>query len=185
MTAHKTLFTALFLAHLCACSGGDGQTGAQAAPVPSAAKHMAKPLDDKGKVPVPAAKPFAYRSMGRRDPFRSYMLDAAARRQAERGQRHLEETESFELSQYNLTGVLTGTSQPKAMVEDPSGKAHVVRIGTRLGRAGGRVSSIDSKSLTVLEESIDPQGQPLQVPVSLKLPSQDNDNQGQDPGVPL
>lgn len=115
-------------------------------------------------------QPFTYRAAGRRDPFRSYLLDAVARRRAEHAQRRVEETESFELNQYHLTGVLTGTSQPKAMVEDPTGKAFVVRIGARLGRGGGRVSRIDSTGLQVIEESLDPQGMRLQVPVTLMLP---------------
>lgn len=114
--------------------------------------------------------PFTYRTAGRRDPFRSYLLDAVSRRRAERASRRIEETESFDLGQYHLTGVLTGTSQPKAMVEDPTGKAFVVRIGARLGRAGGRVARIDSTGLQVIEDSLDPQGLRLQVPVTLPLP---------------
>lgn len=133
-----------------------------------------KPLADKegGKV----TQTFTYRAAGRRDPFRSYLLDAVSRRAAEHAQRRVEETEAYELSQYHLTGVLTGTSQPKAMVEDPTGKAFVLRIGARLGRAGGRVSRIDSTGLQVLEDSLDPQGMRLQVPVSLLLPVPNSDD---------
>jgi type IV pilus assembly protein PilP len=155
------------------CSDGDSapqQTTRLAAHDAAAAGVTAQ----KGSVKANPV-PFAYRANGRRDPFRSYLLDAVARRQAQRAQRVIEETESFELAQYHLSGILTGTSQPKAMVEDPAGTGHVVRIGTRLGRAGGRITRIDSKGITVTEESLDPTGRRLQVPITLLLPATDAD----------
>jgi len=184
MTAHKTYALVLMACALAACASGSDSLDVGSAAQNAAPKAPHKPLDDKAAAPK-ATSAFAYRAAGRRDPFRSYLIDAMARRQAERNQRQLEETESYELSQYHLTGVLTGTSQPKAMVEDPSGKAHMVRIGSRLGRGGGRVSRIDSTGLVVVEESLDPQGQRLQVPISLKLPAEENEDSAFGPGAPL
>lgn len=176
MMGQRRMISIAWLLLFCGCSGQDDADMSAPPSTPGAATKAAhKPLEDKAATPTANAQTFAYRAAGRRDPFRSYLLDAVARRQAERTQRRVEETETFELSQYHITGVLTGTSVPKAMVEDPSGKAYVIRIGARLGRAGGRVSRIDSTGLEVLEENLDPQGQRSQVAVSLKLPVQNND----------
>lgn len=165
------------------CSDAPTEASATSAP-PKAGEGQKTPLKADGSPAQGARGPFTYRAAGRRDPFRSYMMDAAARRQADRGVRHAEETETFELSQYRLSGVLTGTSQPKAMVEDPTGKGHVVRIGTRLGRAGGRVTRIDAVGLVVVEESLDPQGRRLVVSTALKLPTPENDDAAPGPGAP-
>ena len=142
------------------------------APVPP--KELAAQAHASGDAAKLGAAAFVYRPGSRRDPFRSYLLDAAGRRQAEHSQRHMEETETYELNQYHLSGILTGTSQPKAMVEDPSGRGFVLRIGTRLGKAGGRVARIDSQGIQVIEESLDPQGRRLEVPIKLLLPATDD-----------
>lgn len=165
-----------WLAFLVACNtDNDGANASGNTQVPGA--HAAhKPLDDKPAAATNARGVFAYRAAGRRDPFRSYLLDASARQRAEHAQRHMEETESYELNQYRLTAVLTGTSQPKAMVEDPTGRAYVVRIGARLGRSGGRITRIDSRGLQVMEESLNPQGTRAQAATTLTLPVSDTDD---------
>jgi len=184
MIAPKRYALALTCWLASACASDPGSVTAAAPGASAAPQGEHKPLEDKAAAKA-AAPAFAYRAAGRRDPFRSYLLDAMARRQAERSQRQLEETESYELSQYHLTAVLTGTSQPKAMIEDPTGKAFVVRIGSRVGRAGGRVSRIDSTGIVVLEENLSPQGQRSQIPITLKLPAEDIDDPALGPGAPL
>jgi type IV pilus assembly protein PilP len=166
--------TGLAVGLLLCCSGGEG------APAPAAAEASRPPkvqaaASSSADSGAHAGEPFVYRTAGRRDPFRSYLVDAAARARAERAQRRLEETEAYELGQYHLSGVLTGTSQPKAMVEDPSGRGHVVRIGTRLGRAGGRVGAIDSRGVTVFEETLEPTGRTTRTSVTLPLPAGEAD----------
>jgi len=37
---------------------------------------------------------------------------------------------------------LTGVAQPEAMVKEPSGAPHVVRVGDRIGAEGGYVQNI-------------------------------------------
>jgi type IV pilus assembly protein PilP len=113
--------------------------------------------------------------VGKRDPFRSYL--AEAERAAAQGQREKkrEATEEFELDQYRLTALITGTAQPKAMVEDPQGKGHTLRIGSRLGRNGGRVTRITSLGITVTEEIRTPTGERVRVPIQILLPRPEQD----------
>ncbi len=117
---------------------------------------------------------FSYSSIGKRDPFRSYLADIQES-QLSGATRKLEETEKFELDQYRLTGLVTATAQPKALVEDPAGKGHVLRLGSRLGKNGGRVTRITNHAIIVTEEFRDPTGQRVRVPITFKLPRPEND----------
>ena len=38
------------------------------------------------------------------------------------------------------------------MVEDPDGEGHVLKMGSKLGKNGGRVTRISSKGIRVIEE---------------------------------
>jgi type IV pilus assembly protein PilP len=110
-----------------------------------------------------------YSPIGKRDPFTSYLVqlqDAGK----EKPQRKLEATEQFELDQYKLTGLVTGTSQPKAMLEDPNSKGHVVHIGSRLGKNAGVVTRITTEAMVVTEEFRTPTGDKVRVPITIKLP---------------
>lgn len=120
---------------------------------------------------VPAeARAFSYSPVGRRDPFRSYLTQVQERRDAQvRDHRH-EATEDFDVAQFRLVGLITGTSQPKAMVDDPNGEAHVLHVGSRIGKNGGRVVSIGPRGLTVQEDTVDASGHALSVPITVRLP---------------
>ncbi len=115
---------------------------------------------------------FVYSSIGKRDPFRSYLADLATIK--EETALPLQDTEKFELDQYRLTGLVTGTSQPKAMVEDPEGVGHTLRVGARLGRHGGRVTRISAKGVVIVEETVNPLGQKVRIPITLRLPEDPN-----------
>lgn len=134
---------------------------------------------------VPAAVPsaidsgqeasnYSYTTVGKRDPFRSYIADLREVARAE-DVRRPESTEKFELDQYRLTGLVTGTSQSQAMVEDPDGMGHVVRVGARLGKNGGRVTRIAVDQIIVTEEFRAPTGERIRVPITVRLPRSDTE----------
>lgn len=112
---------------------------------------------------------FSYSPIGKRDPFRSYISglvkDAGTKSGATKAP-----TEEYELNQYKLTGLLSGNSQPRALVEDPKGAGHVVKIGTPLGRNGGRVTRISNNTVEVVEEFRAPTGERIRVPITIELP---------------
>jgi Tfp pilus assembly protein PilP len=56
------------------------------------------------------------------------------------------------------------------MVEDPEGVGHTLRVGSRLGRNGGRVTRISATGIVVVEEFVDPLGKRVRVPITMKLP---------------
>ena len=145
------------------------------AAAPAADPNAPKPMVAAAKGPEPVADPngpapFVYSPVGKRDPFRSYLLELALQATDTGPTRKKEETEDYEIDQYRLTGLITGTAQPKAMVEDPAGRGHVLRIGTRLGKNGGRVSRISNFGIIVVEETRDPTGKRIKLPIAIKLP---------------
>lgn len=116
-----------------------------------------------------APPPTSYSPVGKRDPFQSY-LSEIRNTNMDKQDRAREATEEYELDQYRLSGVVTGTSQPRALVEDPSGKGHLVRIGTRLGKNSGVVTRITSSGVVVTEEFRAPTGEKVRVPITIQLP---------------
>ena len=120
---------------------------------------------------APPETAFTYSPVGKRDPFRSFLADLEAQRENE-AQRPLSATEQFDIDQYRLTALVTGTSQPKAMVEDPAGVGHTLRVGSRLGKNGGRVTRISATGVLVTEELVNGVGKRVRVPVTLKLPDE-------------
>ena len=123
---------------------------------------------DRPSAPEPT---FTYNPVGKRDPFRSFLADLESQRESE-SQRPLAATEQFEIDQYRLTALVTGTSQPKAMVEDPAGVGHTLRVGSRLGKNGGRVTRISANGVMVTEEFVNAVGKRVRVPITLKLPDE-------------
>ncbi|RYF04820.1 MAG: hypothetical protein EOO40_10860, partial [Deltaproteobacteria bacterium] len=146
-------------------SGGDGEA---AAPKDAATKKPVVAVADP--VDPPLADMFTYSPVGKRDPFRSYLSELAEQNSAHHPERKLEATEYFEIDQYHLTGLITGISQPKAVVEDPDGRGHVVQIGSRIGKNGGLITQIDTTGMLIIEETHDAMGKKIHLPITLKLP---------------
>jgi type IV pilus assembly protein PilP len=122
-------------------------------PKPSAAKPA--PSAAPAAVVVPAAESkaeieWAYSSVGKRDPFRSWVSDL------ERGKDALQTRCAtplgrFELEQLKLVAVVTGLEDPVAMVEAPSGVGYAVRRGACIGKNGGVIAAVRSGEVVVSE----------------------------------
>ncbi len=93
---------------------------------------------------------FTYKAEGRRDPFRSFVLDQARERRGERGP-----LEQFDLSQLSLVAVVWNTDKPRALVLDPSGRAYIVSEGTMIGKNDGAVQRISDNTMIVREAYVD------------------------------
>lgn len=124
-------------------------------------------LDTKGGQPEQRAAPqrYTYSPVGKRNPFQSTF---EAMRPDDRRRRTL--LERYELDQLRLVAVMSGTASPRAMVEDPAGRGHIVRIGTLVGRNGGQVSRIGRRHIAIHEEVRTPHGRFVH-PVLLRLPA--------------
>ena len=103
------------------------------------------------KESTPVSDSFIYTPVGKRDPFKSaYKIVKTP------GQNPDEVVTSplqqFEIDQLKLIAVVSGISQPRAMVEAPDGKGYTVKIGTRIGKHFGLVVKIKSSELIIAED---------------------------------
>ncbi|MFY3742882.1 pilus assembly protein PilP [Anaeromyxobacter sp. Red801] len=133
-----------------------------AAPAVSAAAEPTKPapVDD-----------WVYSSVGKRDPFRSFLADVA---QAGNGlqTRCATPLGRFELDQLKLVAVVTGLEDPVAMVETPAGVGYAVRRGACLGKNGGTVAAVRSGELVVTEFALRADGTRDRTQTVLRLPKE-------------
>jgi type IV pilus assembly protein PilP len=134
-----------------------------AAVVPPAAK-----LDASAQ---PAATEWSYSSVGKRDPFRSFLADLAS---AERGAatRCATALGRFEIEQLKLVAVVTGLDDPVAMVEAPGGVGYSLKRGACVGRNGGVVSVVRSGEVVVSEWAIRADGTRDKTQTVLRLPKE-------------
>jgi type IV pilus assembly protein PilP len=110
----------------------------------------------------------AYDPTGKRDPFRPYVTAAALAEQRQR--LRLTPLQAVELSQLRLVAIAWGLKSNYAMVEDPGGTGYVLRVGTKVGPNGGRVSRITPEAVYVDESFRDTAGATLTNQIMLRLP---------------
>jgi len=77
---------------------------------------------------------------------------------------------SYEISQFRLLGVVLGGNGDRAMVADPQGRGYVLRTGMTIGKNNGRVTSITSGGVDVVEQYRDDSGKIRKERISIKLP---------------
>lgn len=94
---------------------------------------------------------YMYDPVGKRDPFRSFVLDRVA--EANDGAKG--PLEQFDLSQLDVSGVVWEADNKRALVTDPSGRAYVVKVGDPIGKNDGEVMSIQDSAVQVREAYVD------------------------------
>jgi len=101
-----------------------------------------QPYDPKGKIDPfePLFKEKLKRKDGKLEPFNS-------------GRKFKTALEKIDLSQLKLTGVILSRNGNRGLVEEFSGKGHVIAVGTYVGTQSGEVVSI-SKDTVIVEEKM-------------------------------
>ncbi len=130
-------------------------------PAPSAAAKASQASAKAAAPPTPAATPagptYIYNPIGKRDPFRSPDLDLARASSVSNAACN-EPLCKFDLDQLTLVAVVSGDSNPVAMVQDPQGRGYILHRNTRIGRQGGKVTQILRDSVIVTEYFTAPDG---------------------------
>jgi type IV pilus assembly protein PilP len=102
------------------------------------------------------------------DPFRSNLAHFAPHVEIEEEKTEEQEQktplEYYDVSQYKLVLIMSGTAQPKAMVIDPRGKSYVLQVGTKIGTRDGKVVSITSTEVRIEEPGKPPYIMALEPP---------------------
>lgn len=77
---------------------------------------------------------------------------------------------SFDVSQFKLIGIITSGRENQAMVTDPGGKGYVLKVGMLIGKNDGKIISINSSGVDVLEQFRDDNGKVRKENIKLTLP---------------
>jgi Tfp pilus assembly protein PilP len=169
-----TLFIMFFI--LGVVLGGPGNT-AQKGPaiqkiIPIPQKENPRPLPT---IPPPAViSPMErstqtdprYNPTGKPDPF---MPTTVSIETGSKGKKVLP-LEQFEVNDFELVGVVTGSGINKAMVQDLTGKGYFIQVGTPIGKMGGKVIRISGKEVVISEPFQDFLGRKSSRVITLKLP---------------
>ncbi len=123
---------------------------------------------DKESVLVEEDLSFAYTTVGKKDPFRSFFESAG---EEDPEQKKLTPLQKIELEELSLVGVIIGAGPPYAMIQDAKGKGYVVTVGTLIGKNWGRISAITSQVVIVTEEYRDVTGKKVLNEFVLSMPS--------------
>ena len=108
---------------------------------------------------------FAYDPVGRRDPFRSFVLDRLHEAEGV-AKGPLEE---YDLAQLEVAGLVWKAEKRRALVIDPSGQGYVVEEGDRIGKNNGRVLEIGDSSMRVREEYVDFHGEATTKEIDMRI----------------
>ena len=168
MTTRCFLAAGLLLA-----AGCGGSTPARPAPAraaaPAAAIAAGKPAADDKQATAKAE--WVYTSVGKRDPFRSYLAEASADNNS-LVTRCPTPLGRFGLEQLKLVAVVTGLEDPMAMVEAPNGVGYSLRKGACLGKNGGVVAAVRTGEVLVTEWMQRADGTRDRTQTVLKLPKE-------------
>jgi type IV pilus assembly protein PilP len=138
----------------------------EAAPPPK--KDEAPKAEAAPAIDAKAAEQLAYtyNAVNRRDPFKTYFDELTVE---QTDTENLTELQRFDLDKLKLVAVVVGTATPMAMLEDPTGRGHTVKIGTLVGKRFGQVKHIRRGEIVVQEEFRDFTGKRIPQLKQLKL----------------
>lgn len=155
--------------------GGDGGSGGSTPTRPSARPTRVDVPEEVDEEPADeeSGDVYSYVSIGKRDPFRSFIQKEVVV-QGDGGP--VGPLQKHEIDSYELRGIVWNINQPRAMVEDPSGIGHVVELGTLIGKNWGKVTQIKPTELIITEEYRDPIENELIInEVTMRLPNPDTE----------
>ena len=136
--------------------------GESVTPLPATRTEEKK---DAQKISSPAAKievpslfesqkdPYSYNPAGKRDPFVPFSGEFVNFTVVPKTP-----LEKYGLSELQLTGIIWGISDPRALIKAPDGYSYIVRTDAPIGRNRGRIARITRKEVYVEEEYRDPTG---------------------------
>ena len=97
--------------------------------------------------------PYVYNPKGRSDPFRPFITEVQAFTVARpKGWLPRTPLERSEISEFKLVAILLSEQDKRAMVEDGTGKGYIIKIGTYIGKKGGKVTDIFADHVVVEEQ---------------------------------
>jgi type IV pilus assembly protein PilP len=140
------------LAALGLAASAVGCGGGAPAPAPAPTPAPKKATVDEPKAEETPVLEYAYSAVGKRDPFRSFFEDFAVEKGPMEGvAEKCGPLCRWDLEQLKLVAVVSGTTTPLAMLEDPEGRGYFVRRGSFIGKRSGKVTDIRRDVVVVTE----------------------------------
>lgn len=164
---HKLTLAIVGAAALMTACGEDEEATAATATPKAAADTAAEAAAAAAEAPKAQDLSYTYNAVNRRDPFKTYFDELSQNEQQD--QTNLTELQKIDLDKLKLVAVVVGTATPMAMVEDPAGRGHTVKIGTLVGKRLGQVKHIRRGEIVVQEEFRDFTGKRIPQLKELKL----------------
>ena len=106
----------------------------------------------------------------KKDPFKPFVVAKSAPADLKKSLQSGLPIHSFDVSQFKLIGIVTGGKENHAMVVDPNGKGYVLKVGMTIGRNDGRVTSISTSGVDVVEQFKDDSGRVRKEHIKITLP---------------
>jgi type IV pilus assembly protein PilP len=162
---------------LTACSKNQPQAPASAPSQPTKAvaaqpKPVQKQASSALRLPTPPVSQFDFSN--KKDPFKPFVVVKAEPKNSpesiKKTQRGSLPIHSFDVSQFKLIGIITGGRENQAMVTDPGGKGYVLKVGMLIGKNNGKITSISSSGVNILEQFKDDNGRVRKENIKLTLP---------------
>lgn len=117
------------------------------APTPEEPLRPTSNIEVLSSSSVTVADNWSYQRAGKRDPFyRPFRIDDPPSDGCDVS------LQCWSVEQYVLKGIIFGNEQPAALLVDPNGLGHVVKMGSYVGRNWGKVTSIADQQVVVTEE---------------------------------
>jgi type IV pilus assembly protein PilP len=143
---------------------------------PQVVKDLPKPIQGVSSSAVrlsgPSVNQFDFSS--KKDPFKPFVVVQATPSKSpealNKALRNALPIHSYDVNQFKLIGVITGSRESQAMVTDPGGKGYVLKVGMSIGKNDGKVTSISTRGVEVLEQFKDDNGRVRKEHISLTLP---------------
>ena len=137
-------------------------------------KPVQKPVSSALRLPPPPSVPanqFDFSS--KKDPFKPVIIVKAIPAQSEDDKKSVKTAlplHSLDVNQFKLIGVIISGKQNQAMVTDTGGKGYVLKVGMTIGKNNGKIVSISSSGVDVLEQFKDENGRVRKENIKLTLP---------------
>jgi Tfp pilus assembly protein PilP len=165
------------------CAVSDGETGkTEVFKIPKEEKAAIKPIQET-KQPEPQPQkteptaeketeetPYSYDPTNKVDPFKSFITIREELEEKEAREKPRTYLETLDLSQLTISAIILAGAEHWALVRDSKGDGHVIKVGTPIGRRGGRVTEILEDKVVVRESVRDIRGREITRDTVLKLP---------------
>jgi len=142
-------------------------------------KPTQKPIEDETKAAKIEPKVqkdkeetlYFYDPTNKVDPFKSFIAAREELEEKEAREKPRSYLETLDISQLTISAILVTSGGNWALVRDSKGDGHVIRVGTPIGKKGGKVTEILEKKVVVREHYKDIRGRKIVTDRIMRLPS--------------